>query len=375
MAERELTRERLSESELDPKLYYDYEGRFIMQDLEKEHVMLLPRVVKPPMFARGGHALGDLRVFERYLVGALSMLTCSFLGLAPGGRTERLRMLPSQIAYVLDGSGQSVQDGVAHAFGPGDVVLVPPYTTSHWVAGTAGARLWLPQVRLWHVLGLLWLEQQEFRRTPEGTEPLRDAAGNLVGFRVPAGVLGLERPLEVRDEADPRRETFFRARRSVTSAPPAKTRYDWFVSRLASENELERTAPRVVRRAETPLEATRQGMTRWYVTRWSELPGQALDLMTIEIEAGGHTGEHRHVFEELIYVESGRGHDVHGDTEHPWAPGDLVCVPPMTAHRHHSDGSDAARLVSVWPKQLGHEFLGGIEHLADASSWKAARGR
>jgi len=30
--------------------------------------------------------------------------------------------------------------------------------------------------------------------------------------------------------------------------------------------------------------------------------------------------------------------------------------------------------VSVWPKQLAHELLGGIEHLADASAWKA-RGR
>jgi quercetin dioxygenase-like cupin family protein len=374
VAERELTKERLNESEIDPKLYYDYEGRFIMQNLEKEHVMLLPRVLKPALFARGGHALGDLRVFERYLVGPLSMITCSFLGLAPNGRTEKQRMLPSQVAYVLEGSGESVQDGARHPFVAGDVVLVPPYTTSQWSAGPAGLRLWLPQVRMWHVLGLLWLEQQEFQKTPAGTEPLHDAAGALVGFRVPAGVLGLERPLEVRDEKDPRRDGFFSARRRVTSAPPPKTRYDRFVSMLVSENEIERRAPRVISVAKTPLERTRQGITRWYVTRWSEAPGQALDLMTTEIEAGGHSGEHRHVFEELIYVKSGRGHDVHGDTEHPWEAGDLVCVPPMTAHRHHADGSDTAVLVSVWPKQLGHEYLGGIEHLADASAWKARGG-
>jgi quercetin dioxygenase-like cupin family protein len=373
MAERELTKERLNESELDPKLYYDYEGRFIMQNLEKEHVMLLPRVVKPAMFARGGHVLGDLRVFERYLIGPLSMITCSFLELGPGARTERQRMLPSQIAYALGGSGESVQDGRAHAFGAGDVVLVPPYTTSQWIAGRDGLRVWLPQVRLWHVLGLLWLEQQEFQRTPEGAGPLRDASGKLIGFRIPAGVLGLERDLEVRDEPDRRRETFFRARRAVASAPPPKTRYDRFVSMLAEENELERSAPRVIRRADVPLERSRQGITRWYVTNWTKAPGQALDLMTTEIEPGGHSGEHRHVFEELIYVESGRGRDVHGETEHPWEAGDLVCVPPMTAHRHHCEGGEPARLVSVWPKQLAHEYLGGIEHIADASAWKAAR--
>jgi quercetin dioxygenase-like cupin family protein len=227
---------------------------------------------------------------------------------------------------------------------------------------------------MWHVLGLLWLEQQEFQRAPDGTEPLRDANGALIGFRIPAGVLGLERSLDVTDEADPRRETFFRSRRAVTSAPAARTHYDRFVSRLVEENEVERTAPRVIRASEQPLERTRMGMSRWYVTRWTDAPGQALDLMTLEIEPRGHSGEHRHVFEELLYVRSGQGHDVHGDTEHPWEAGDLVCIPPMTAHRHVSDGDDPVTLVSVWPKQLGHEYLGGIEHLADASVWKARGG-
>ena len=63
MAEKERVREGLRETEVDPKLYYDYEGRFIKQKLERERMELLPRVVKPPMFAKGGHILGDLRVF------------------------------------------------------------------------------------------------------------------------------------------------------------------------------------------------------------------------------------------------------------------------------------------------------------------------
>ena len=66
---------RFARTEVDPKLYYDYEGRFIKQKLERERMELLPRVVKPPMFAKGGHILGDLRVFERYTVAPLSALT------------------------------------------------------------------------------------------------------------------------------------------------------------------------------------------------------------------------------------------------------------------------------------------------------------
>jgi hypothetical protein len=43
----------------------------------------------------------------------------------------------------------------------------------------------------------------------------------------------------------------------------------------------------------------------------------------------------------------------------------------MTAHQHHNDGDEIARLMSVWPRQLANEFLGGIEHISDASSWHA----
>src|SRR5918995_2472341 len=98
MAERERVREALREQEVDPKLYYDYEGRFIKQRLEREPMELLPRVVKPAMFAQGGNVLGDLRVFERYNVAPLSALTCSFLEAKPGERTENIRLIPSMIA-------------------------------------------------------------------------------------------------------------------------------------------------------------------------------------------------------------------------------------------------------------------------------------
>lgn len=59
MAERLSEKERLKELETDPKLYYDYEGRFIKQKLEQERMDHLPRVVTPAMFAKGGHALGE----------------------------------------------------------------------------------------------------------------------------------------------------------------------------------------------------------------------------------------------------------------------------------------------------------------------------
>ncbi|MGH7829659.1 MAG: cupin domain-containing protein, partial [Candidatus Binatia bacterium] len=188
MAEQERVKERLRQEEMDPKLYYDYEGRFIKQKLERERMEMLPRVVKPPMFARGGHALGDLRVFERYTVAPISAMTCSFLDLAAGERSERIRMIPAMIAYIMEGRGECVQDGKSYPFEADDLVVIPPYTTHQFVAeGKQRVKAWLPNVRLWHVLGLLWQEQFDFKSLPEGTEPIRDKAGNLAGFRVPQG--------------------------------------------------------------------------------------------------------------------------------------------------------------------------------------------
>ncbi|HWP57670.1 MAG TPA: cupin domain-containing protein [Candidatus Acidoferrales bacterium] len=370
MAEQERVRERLREEEVDPKLYYDYEGRFIKQKLERERMELLPRVVKPAMFAKGGHALGDLRVFERYTVAPLSALTCSFLEAKPNERTERIRLIPSMIAYVLEGSGECLQDDKSYGFGANDLVVIPPYATQQFVAGPSGFRAWLPQVRLWHVLGLLWQEQFEFKSIPEGTEPIKDASGELVGFRVPRGILGLEEDLEVRKGADGKRETVFRARRAVKKVAEGNTKYDWFLKRLVDENRLEEEGPRVIKGAERPWENTRQGKLKFYISLWTEVAARALDFVAMEIEPQGHTGKHRHIFEEMIYVQEGKGYDVHEETKYPWEAGDIICIPPMTAHQHFNDGSAPARLLSTWPRQLAHEFLGGIEHIGDASSWK-----
>jgi gentisate 1,2-dioxygenase len=95
-----------------------------------------------------------------------------------------------------------------------------------------------------------------------------------------------------------------------------------------------------------------------------------MDVMVQEIEPRGFSGEHRHIFEELLFVERGRGYDLHEGTRHPWAAGDLICIPPMIAHQHVSDADEPVRLVSVWARQPGHEYLGGIEQMKVASGWE-----
>jgi quercetin dioxygenase-like cupin family protein len=369
VTERELERQELRTEELDHRLYYDYEGRFIKQRLERDQMRMLPRVVKPPMFAPGGHALGDVRVFERFTVGPVSMLTCRFLELGPNQATPGERRVPSTTVFVLEGGGTCVQDGDDHAFTAGDLVFVPPYTTSVLVAGPSGLRAWVPEARLWHVLGLLWHEHFEPRRMPAEVQS-HEENGSWSGYRVPRGVLGLERELRVRPGADPRREAVFAARRAERDPSSfGQTRYDHFLRMLAAERERERRTPRVVRGADQPWEQTRQGRLKYYLTAWSGIAGQDLELASYRIDPGQRTGRHRHVAEELLLVVEGSGHDLHDGTEHAWEAGDLICVPAMTEHQHVNDGEGAATLVSVWAHHPANEFLGGVEHLEDASSW------
>jgi quercetin dioxygenase-like cupin family protein len=359
----------LSTNEVDPRLYYDYEGRFIKQKLERDRMRLLPRVVPPQLFAPGGHALGDVRVFERFTAGPISALTCRFVKLAPGESTPLERRIPALTAYVLEGSGVCTQDGVDHDFATEDVLFVPPYTSYRITAGEQGLRAWVPESRLWHVLGLLWSEHHEPQQVPGEIELLTDADGEWSGYKFPRGLLGLEGDLSVPKGADPKRETVFAAREEGRRLENPTTQYDHFVDLLGQEKEQRDNSPRVFPAAGVEFENTRQGSLRFRVDNWAGLHGQDLDVAEYRIEPGHHTGRHRHIPEEMLLVVSGRGHDVHDESVHPWKAGDLICIPPMTEHQHFNDGDEPARLVSAWSHHPANEFLGGIQHIEDASSW------
>ena len=48
----------------------------------------------------------------------------------------------------------------------------------------------------------------------------------------------------------------------------------------------------------------------------------------------------------------------------------VVGADDMAAHAHANDGDDVVRLVSVWSHHPANEFLGGFEHIADATDWR-----
>src|SRR5262245_36611539 len=260
--------EHSKQSQVSAEHYYDYEARFINQKREQERINILPRVIKPAMFAKGEFALGDMRVFGRYTVAPLSVLTCGFLELKAGGETEPRRMIPSCIAYVIEGSGESIQDGAKFPCSAGDVVIVPSYTTYQFVADSKnGFRLWLPQIRLWHGQGFLWRD-------------LPNQSGD---------------DSENETTTEQKIRALFQSRRQVRPAIVGKTRYDWFLSRLAEENRIEREGPRVISGTGCSWESTRQGKLKFYISRWTELAAPALDMMGQEISSGERSGDKRRI--------------------------------------------------------------------------------
>ena len=85
-----------------------------------------------------------------------------------------------------------------------------------------------------------------------------------------------------------------------------------------------------------------------------------------------HSGAHRHAGGLVIYVVEGSGYSVVEGEKHEWEAGDLMLLPLQAGgveHQHFNDGDEPARLVSVWSHHPANEFLGGIQHIEDASSW------
>lgn len=80
--------------------------------------------------------------------------------------------------------------------------------------------------------------------------------------------------------------------------------------------------------------------------------GGTNDAYAVEIAPGTSLNPERHMFEELIYVLSGRGATSlrQGDVEQTfeWGPGSLFSIPVNAWHRHHNgSGTEPVRFVAV----------------------------
>lgn len=170
---------------------------------------------------------------------------------------------------------------------------------------------------------------------------------------------------------------------------PYGPREDW--SRIWTPGFPDRI--KVVKPAQTTWETSADGIVRIITSK--ERRDQrivSVDLSEQEIPAGSRSGRHWHMADEVLYVISGRGYDLHWDVEaeiaeryyariakepsrHEFAADDTIYIPTNTVHQH-VNGSDDEPLVLLSAQNRIFRFLGydNVHHFEPAPEFAATAG-
>jgi quercetin dioxygenase-like cupin family protein len=151
---------------------------------------------------------------------------------------------------------------------------------------------------------------------------------------------------------------------------------------------------KIINPEEMPWEESRQGTIKHLVNEKMceemKIPAKSVDLYMQEIPPGGHSGKHRHMSEECVYIVEGKGYDIHWDVDvkfkekyewtirdkgerYDWEAGDLVYIPTNTVHQHfNADTARPARIISAVNRVYNYLGFGynDLVQMEDASDYK-----
>jgi len=145
---------------------------------------------------------------------------------------------------------------------------------------------------------------------------------------------------------------------------------------------------KVITPAEMPWEMSRQGLLKHLLNDQMNTRMETVDAYMQIIPPGSHSGKHRHLAEECLYVLEGMGYDLHQDCDieitdsYQWKPqqeikrfeweaGDIIYIPPNTIHQHfNADPSRPVRLISAINRIFKYCGLNDLEQIEDAPEYK-----
>ncbi len=145
---------------------------------------------------------------------------------------------------------------------------------------------------------------------------------------------------------------------------------------------------KVVKPEDMPWEMSRQGLLKHLLNEGMNTRMETIDAYMQIIPAGSHSGRHRHLAEECLYVVEGQGYDLHQDcdveitdtyhwTPQPeikrfdWQAGDVIYIPPNTIHQHFNASPDRpVRLISAINRIFRASGLNDLEQLDDAPEYE-----
>ncbi len=145
---------------------------------------------------------------------------------------------------------------------------------------------------------------------------------------------------------------------------------------------------KVVHPQEMPWEMSRQGLLKHLLNEQMNTRMESVDAYMQIIPPGSHSGKHRHLAEECLYVLEGRGYDLHQDCDveitdtyhwkvqdevkrYEWEAGDVIYIPPNTIHQHfNADPDQPVRLISAINRIYQKFGLNDLEQLEDAPQYQ-----
>ena len=86
---------------------------------------------------------------------------------------------------------------------------------------------------------------------------------------------------------------------------------------------------------------------RWLIGQEDAAPNFA--MREFQVDPGGHTPRHHHPYEHEVYVVSGEGIVVEGDSEHRISAGDVILVRPDEIHQFRNESGEPLRFLCLIP--------------------------
>jgi gentisate 1,2-dioxygenase len=123
--------------------------------------------------------------------------------------------------------------------------------------------------------------------------------------------------------------------------------YQNMLDHASSAPERNAKRKKVVTAEEMPWEMSRQGLLKHLINEQMNTRMETVDAYMQILPPGSHSGKHRHLAEECLYVLEGHGYDLHQDCDieitdkyfwkpqeeikrFEWEAGDIIYVPPNT---------------------------------------------
>lgn len=169
--------------------------------------------------------------------------------------------------------------------------------------------------------------------------------------------------------------------------------YSDLLQKVKEERAAAEKLKKVFKAEEMPWELSPFGKLKHVVNETLPVRMLSVDSFILEIPGGSHSGKHRHMAEEFMFVLEGEGYDLHWDVEmelrdryyykipdepkrFEWKAGDCILIPVNTVHQHFNSNPDKpVRLISAANRLYRYLGYNDLENLEDAPEFAAGRGK